>query len=120
MADIFAGGGGDSRRGAAVVMGVYATLALDMFGSVTSSPQTTELFAQDREETLLKYVLIADAGGLLIGTAMSFVDGSPYPLIGALIILVPMHFLYQHAALAGRNQAPPLTASQAQQATGTT
>lgn len=120
MADMFTGADGGGRRGhAAIVIGVYATLSLDMFGSVTSSPQTTELFAQDREDTLMKYVYLADAGGLIIGTVMSFVDQSPYPLIGALAILVPMHFLYVHAAMVGKSQPPPLTASQAAQTTTT-
>jgi len=100
------------RRHAAVVMGIYATLALDMFGSVTSSPQTTELFAKDREATLMKYVYLADAGGLGLGAVMSVVDGSWFPLVGAAIICVPMHFLYKHAATVGKSTNPPRTASQ--------
>lgn len=110
-------GSAQNRHHAAVVIGIYATLALDMFGGVTSSPQTTELFAKDRKETLLKYVYIADAGGLGIGAVMSWVDRSWYPLIGAAVIAVPMHFLYVHAARVGQTQPPPLTASQQAQGT---
>jgi hypothetical protein len=105
-------GGNAGRHHAAVVIGVYATLALDMFGSVTSSPQTTELFAKDREGTLLKYVYLADGGGLALGLVMSWVDGTPWPFVGAAIICLPMHFLYKHAAKVGKSQDPPKTASQ--------
>lgn len=101
-----------NRNHAAIALGVYATLALDAFGSVTSSPQTTELFAKDREETLLKYVYLADAGAVAIGLGASFLDGSLWPLLGVLAIVVPMHFLYLNAAKAGKDQAPPMTDSQ--------
>jgi hypothetical protein len=101
------------RHHAAIVIGVYATLMLDLFGSVTSSPQTTELFARDRKKTLMKYVYMADVGGIAIGTIMSFVDDSPYPLIGAAAIAFPMHCLYVHAARVGQAMPPPMTANQA-------
>lgn len=105
-------GSGAARKHAAIVLGVYMTLALDLFGGITSSPQTTELFAKDREGTLMKYVYIADAGGLIIGIGASIVDGTPFPLIGAALICVPMHFMYVHAAKVGKNMEPPKTASQ--------
>lgn len=101
-----------SRRHAAIVIGIYATLMLDFFGSVTSSPQTTELFAKDRDATLMKYVYLADAGGFVIGAAMSIVDKSIWPLIGTTMIAVPMHLLYVHAAKVGKDMDPPKTASQ--------
>lgn len=106
------GEGMENRRHAAIVMGIYATLMLDLFGSVTSSPQTTELFAKDRKGTLMKYVYLADVGGLVIGTVMSIVDKSIYPLLGAGFIAVPMHLLYVHAAHVGQNMTPPMTDSQ--------
>jgi hypothetical protein len=111
--DPFTGdGASQGRHHAALVIGVYATLMLDFFGSVTSSPQTTELFAKDREETLMKYVYLADAGGFIIGGAMSLVDKSIWPLIGTTMIAVPMHLLYVHAAKTGKNLDPPKTESQ--------
>lgn len=100
------------RKHAAVLLGVYATLALDAFGSVTSSPQTTELFARDRKGTLLKYVYIADAVGLTIGAAASVVDGSPWPFVGTAAVCGVMHGLYVHAAKVGVSQPPPVTPSQ--------
>lgn len=101
-----------NRNHAAIALGVYATLALDAFGSVTSSPQTTELFAKDREETLMKYVYLADAGALVIGTGAAMVDGTIWPLLGAAVVVAGMHFLYVHAAKAGKNENPPMTDSQ--------
>lgn len=95
-----------------LALGVYATFALDAFGSVTSSPQTTELFAQDREETLMKYVYMADAGALAIGLGAALLDGTPWPFIGALVVVSGMHFLYVHAAKSGIDQEPPMTDSQ--------
>lgn len=112
MAEIFANDTNKGRKHAAIVIGIYATLALDFFGGVTSSPQTTELFAKDREDTLMKYVWIADIGGLGIGAIMSWVDETPYPFIGAAIIAIPMHFLYKHAAKVGKSQTPPMSPSQ--------
>lgn len=111
MADALVGGLGE-RKHAAIVLGVYMTLMLDLFGSVTSSPQTTELFAKDRDATLMKYVYLADAGGLLIGAGASIVDKSVYPIVGTMLIAVPMHLLYVHAAKVGKDQNPPKTASQ--------
>lgn len=102
----------DSRHHAALALGIYSTLALDLFGSVTSSPQTTELFARDREGTLLKYVYIADAGGLAIGAGASLIDGTPWPFLGALMVTIPMHCLYKHAARVGKSSPPPMTPSQ--------
>jgi hypothetical protein len=60
----------------------------------------------------MKYVYIADAGGLIIGGVMSCVDESPWPIIGTTLIAIPMHFLYVHAAKVGKSQDPPKTASQ--------
>lgn len=101
-----------NRNHAAIALGVYATLALDAFGSVTSSPQTTELFAKDREDTLMKYVYLADAGAITIGVGASFVDGTIWPAIGAIVVVAAMHYLYVHAAKSGKNDHPPMTDSQ--------
>lgn len=103
-----------NRNHAAIALGVYATLALDAFGSVTSSPQTTELFAKDREETLMKYVYLADAGALAIGLGASMVDGTLYPLIGTAVVVAAMHYLYVQAAKTGKDTPPPFTDSQAE------
>lgn len=101
-----------NRNHAAIALGVYATLALDAFGSVTSSPQTTELFAKDREETLMKYVYLADAGAIAIGAGAAMVDGTIWPLLGVVIVVAGMHYLYVHAAKSGKTENPPMTDSQ--------
>lgn len=101
-----------TRQHAAIAFGVYATLALDAFGSVTSSPQTTELFARDREGTLMKYVYLADIVGLGIGAGASLLDETPWPFVGTAVVCGFMHYLYTHAAKVGKSQPPPLTPSQ--------
>jgi hypothetical protein len=45
----------------AVTFGVAADLVYNVFSATNSSPQTTELFAADRSDTLWKYVRL---GGL--------------------------------------------------------
>ena len=72
----------------AILAGVWATFALDVFSTLNSSPQTTELFAGDREDTLMHWVVIGDAaalGGGLIGTLFS---GSPWPLVATAAIVL--------------------------------
>lgn len=86
----------------AILLAVYATLALDAYSSLCSSPQTTELFAKDREATLMKYVYISDAAGLAIGVGGAVFSKSCWPLVGAAIVVGGMHLLYRHAANAGK------------------
>lgn len=96
-----------SRRDTAIVLGIYATFALDAYSSLNSSPQTTEINAEARADTLMKWVYVGDAVALGGGLAASFVDGSPYPFIGALAVVVMMHVLYVHAKESGlKNGAP--------------
>ena len=59
--------------GAALLVGVYADLAFNLFSAMNSSPQTTELFADDRAETLWKYVKIADAAAVGFGIGIGLV-----------------------------------------------
>ena len=60
--------------GAALLVGVYADLAFNLFSAMNSSPQTTELFADDRAETLWKYVKIADAAAVGFGLLGTLLD----------------------------------------------
>jgi hypothetical protein len=95
------------RRDVALLLGVYATFALDTYSTLNSSPQTTELFAKDREDSLMHWVLIGDAAALVGGVLGSWVDGSLWPLIGAGFIMLLMHGLYRHAVKRGQDKAPP-------------
>jgi len=86
---------------AALAFGVYADLAFNLFSAMNSSPQTTELFAEDRAETLWKYVKVADAAALAFGVFGSLLDKSWWPLIGAVVVVGVMHAMYAHALKAG-------------------
>lgn len=92
---------------AALAIGVYADLAANLYSATNSSPQTTELFAGDRSETLWKYVKFGHGFALAFGVLGSVLMRKWYPLIGVLIVGVVMHGMYKHALKAGADQAPP-------------
>jgi len=86
---------------AAILLGVWATFALDMFGSTNSSPQTTEINAARRADTLMKWVYIGDAMAIGGGAIASVVSKSVWPLVGTVAISVLFTGLYIHAKNAG-------------------
>lgn len=99
--------GGDK----AILLGVWATFALDVYSTLNSSPQTTELFADERESSLMHWVVIGTAvavGGGAVGTWRS---GSAWPLIGATAVAVGMFVCYKHAVRRGQGQAKPSNAA---------
>src|SRR5438309_9041863 len=91
----------------AILVGVWATFALDVFSTLNSSPQTTELFADDRETTLMHWVMIGDATAIAGGLAGTIFSQDIWPLIGATGVVVMMHFLYRHAVARGKGVEPP-------------
>ena len=91
----------------AILLGVYATFALDVFSTLNSSPQTTELFADDRESSLMHWVVIGDVAAITGGTIASCVTGNIWPITAVLFIVALMHYLYRHAVNRGQGQAPP-------------
>lgn len=96
-----------SRSDIAVLIGVYATFALDVYSTLNSSPQTTELFAGDREETLMHWVLIGDAVAVGGGAVAALVSGKIWPLVAALAVAVGMHYTYRHAVGRGTDTPAP-------------
>lgn len=95
--------------GVAALLGIYATFALDAYSTLNSSPQTTELNAEARAETLMKWVVIGDAVALGGGLLASVIDGSPWPLLGAGAVALMMHLLYVHAKRSGLASTEPGT-----------
>jgi hypothetical protein len=98
---------GNGHATTAILLGVWATFALDVYSTLNSSPQTTELFAEDRKDTLMHWVLIGDAAALAGGTAGAIFSRKIWPLIGALSVVILMHGLYKHAVKRGRGIEPP-------------
>lgn len=100
-----------SGTDAAILLMVSATFALDVFSTLNSSPQTTELFANDREDSLMHWVMIGDAVALLGGAAGAVKAESAWPLIGAVAVLVMMHWFYRHAVKRGKDVPAPAGSS---------
>lgn len=88
-------------KDAAILFGVWATFALDMFGSTNSSPQTTEINASRRADTLMKWVYIGDAMAIGGGAIASAMSKSMWPLIGTVGVSLLFTGLYLHAKNAG-------------------
>lgn len=81
----------------AILVGVWATFALDVFGSFTSSPQTTEINAHSRADTLMKWVTIATVVAIGGGAYASWRSGKLAPLLATSVVAVAMYRLYVHA-----------------------
>jgi hypothetical protein len=92
---------------AAILIGVWATFALDVFSTLNSSPQTTELFARDREDSLMHWVMIGSAVGVGGGAVATLVSGRPWPLVATIVVSSAMLLFYKHAVKRGQAQPAP-------------
>jgi hypothetical protein len=95
----------------AALFGIYAALIFDIFSSLTSSPQTTELFAEDRADTLWHWVRIGVGVSLVFigfGAWLAHKEGKDYraPILGGMIALGLMWYLYSHALKKGGGSKP--------------
>ncbi len=100
---------GDPLSGSeiAILIGVYATFALDVFSTLNSSPQTTELFSRDREGSLMHWVYVGDAVAVGGGLAAAVISHKVWPLLAAALVALGMHFAYRHAVGRGQGQREP-------------
>ncbi|HZL18527.1 MAG TPA: hypothetical protein VFG23_12360, partial [Polyangia bacterium] len=85
----------------AILIGVYATLALDVFGTLTSSPQTTELFAKDRKDSLMYWVGIGAGTAVAFGLIATVKSGRAGPVLVTTAVATGMVLLYVHASHRG-------------------
>lgn len=97
---------------AAGLFGIYADLAYNTYSATNSSPQTTELFSGEREQSLWKYVIIGHMQAVAIGVFGSLLSRRLWPLIGTVTVGVIMHAMYRHAVNAGKSKPPPSNAMQ--------
>ncbi len=93
----------------AILIGVWATFALDVYSTLNSSPQTTELFAKDREDSLMHWVSIGAIVAVGGGAIASVVSWKAWPLIATGGVALMMHLFYVHAKNRGISQPPPMT-----------
>jgi hypothetical protein len=90
---------------AAVLFLAAADAAYNAYSATNSSPQTTELFASDRADTLWKYVKLGHvqvAGIVGFAAFVAHKQGlGAWPLIGGGSVAIAMHLMYRHALKAG-------------------
>jgi len=86
----------------AVKVAVYAALTYDIISATNSSPQTTEINAAVRADTLMKWVHIGLAQALLFGGIGIWLDKQRWPpALGVGLAAVLLYGQYVHAKAAG-------------------
>ena len=94
----------------AIKVAVYATLMYDVISATNSSPQTTEINAQKRAETLMKWVKLGLAQGALFVAVGVILDKQRWPpLLGGGIAAVLLWMQYVHAVNTGLQSNKPGT-----------
>lgn len=92
---------GINGTSAAILLGVWATFALDVFSTLNSSPQTTELFARERQDSLMFWVAIGAGVGVGGGLVASIVSRKLWPLAATVAVSAGMFALYRLACARG-------------------
>lgn len=98
----------------ALVIGVFGALTYDVIAAACSSPQTTEINAGARAETLMKWVYVGIGQAALftaIGAYAQRTEGnSPIPpIIGFALAAGLMWLSYVHAKRVGLEKGGPTT-----------
>jgi len=88
-----------ARVGAGVLLMQAGTYAMDAFGAVNSSPWTAENFGGDADKarSCREYVYHAVGMTMVYCTGAAILTQSPWPLIGAVLQLVYMYWIYMRA-----------------------
>jgi hypothetical protein len=98
----------------AVTVAVYAALTYDVISATNSSPQTTEINAQKRADTLMKWVRLGLAQAAVfagIGILLELKSKRPVwpPLLGSGLAGVMLWVQYVHAMNSGLESDAPGT-----------
>lgn len=98
----------------AIVIGVFGALTYDVIAAACSSPQTTEINADTRADTLMKWVYIGIGQAALftaIGAVAQQQEGlSPIPpIVGFMLASGMMWLSYVHAKRVGLESSEPGT-----------
>ncbi len=102
----FSNGNGNN----AVKVAVYATLMYDIISATNSSPQTTEINASKRADTLMKWVHLGLAQGALFVAVGVMLDKDRWPpLLGGSLAGVLLWCQYVHAKNSGLKNPGPST-----------
>jgi hypothetical protein len=104
----------ERSNGDAAVIGIYAAVVYDVISATNSSPQTTEINAHARADTLMKWVKLGLAQAALF-VAIGMIAEQPgkrwRPLIGGGLAAGMLWAQYLHAVSAGLQSAEPATES---------
>lgn len=105
-------GSTDERSGVAFL--IAAELVFAVIAANCSSPQTAEINAQQRAETLMKWVKIGMVqSAVFVGAAAFYDKKHARPLIaGGLLAGGTMYVLYMHAKASGLQNPGPSTEQQ--------
>lgn len=96
----------------AVTFMVAAGLVYEIIAAACSSPQTTELNASARSETLMKWVMIGMAQAVVFVLIATLMDKEKWPsLLGGGLAGAMMFASYAHAKSAGLSSDEPPTES---------
>ncbi len=98
------------NNAAAISFAVYAALVYDIVAATNSSPQTTEINAKARSETLMKWVKLGllQAGAFVVVGAM--LDSKRWPpLLGGGLAGGLLWMQYVHAKNSGLESSAPGT-----------
>ncbi|SRR5581483_3152976 len=95
---------------AAVTVAIYAALTYDIISATNSSPQTTEINAKARADTLMKWVHAGLAQAALFAVIGIALDPRRWPpAVGAGIAGVLLYAQYVHAKRSGLESPEPGT-----------
>lgn len=103
---------GEGRGSDAATIGVSAAVVYDVISATNSSPQTTEINAKARSETLMKWVNIgiAQAGLFVFLMVMAEPPGKKWrPILGGGLGMILLYAQYIYAKACGMKSNAPGT-----------
>jgi len=100
-----------AKGGGGVAFLVSAGIVYEIIAAACSSPQTTEINAKSRSDTLMKWVNLGCVQAFLFVVIAAMLDQkrAPHILGGGLLALVLMYWQYMHAKQAGLRSNLPGT-----------
>jgi|SRR6516165_6866584 hypothetical protein len=90
---------------AAALLGIYATLAMDAYSAFCSSPQTTEINIDRREESLMYWVKLGGIFAVVAGIIASIISKNVTPVLATGAMALLFTFLYRHAKQRGMERS---------------